>query len=85
MRELDLNAKPASSVKEVLSAIDPTVEIVEGELNRDFYSFNLQSSNAKRTTAQVRCNLLSDLDGKYNAHLYRELKEILRNAINRMG
>jgi len=84
MRELDLSAEPASSVKELLSAIDPTVEIVEGELNKDFYSFKLQSSKAERTSARVRCNLLNDLDGRCSAHLYRELKEILRKAINRM-
>ncbi len=84
MHEVDLNTKPATTVKEVIRAIDPNVELVDGILNNDFYSLKLQSSNGKRTVERFRCNLLSDLYGKYNAHLYAELEQQLRNAIKRI-
>jgi hypothetical protein len=84
MNVVDLNAKPATTVKEVIRAIDSSVELIEGVLNNDFYSLKLQSSNGKRTTERFRCNLLSDLLGKYNAHLYSELEQQLRNAIKRI-
>ncbi|MGA2352570.1 MAG: hypothetical protein ABSF70_19210 [Terracidiphilus sp.] len=84
MSKVDLNAEPALSVIKMVSEINPNVEVVDGQINRDFYHFKIQSSNTMRTTEQFSIEHLSDIFGKHNAHLYTKLELKLRNAINRI-
>jgi hypothetical protein len=83
-KEIDFNAEPASTVKSLTREIDPNIEVVDGIFDGDFYTFKLQSSNGISTTERLSKELLSDLFGKDNAHLYSKLKEKLRNAIGRI-
>jgi hypothetical protein len=85
MSVVDLSAEPALTVIKLVSKINPNVEVVEGQINRDFYHFKLQSSNTKRTTEKFSIEHLSDIFGKPNAHLYAKLEQKLRNAINRIN
>ena len=84
MTEVDLSAEPALTVIKMVSKINPNVEVVEGQINRDFYNFKFQLSSTKRTTEKFSIEHLSDIFGKPNAHLYAKLEEKLRNAINRI-
>jgi hypothetical protein len=84
MSEVDLSAEPALTVIKMVSKINPNVEVIEGQINRDFYNFKLQSSNAKRTMEQFSIEHLSDIFGKHNSHLYAKLEQKLRNAIDRI-